>query len=93
MKLKEKTKNRIIVLVLAIAFFSIRWVTSAMNRDISIREVNAQTSISQENKHHKISDIVKNYDEVSDICVAAIAVYSVAIIGYIYFDRRERNQR
>lgn len=89
-KLKEKTKLQIFALFCTSILLGIHWAGSAIDKDSKIEKVKADTSVSQEIKNRKIASILNDYSEVSNLCLCAISIYSVAICGYIYFDRRER---
>ena len=90
--MKEKTKYRITVLLLAMTFFGIRWASGLLKKDIKIDQINkSEKSISWEAKQAKIKNAIADYDDVSTICIAAMIFCACGSAGYYYFDRRERN--
>lgn len=96
LKLKEKTKTRILVLACAIFFFAIHLVSSWVARDGEIeraKKANLASQITVEMRDNKIARAMRDFDESSMLCISAICVYSCAILGYIYFDRREREEQ
>jgi hypothetical protein len=96
LKLKEKTKTRILVLACAIFFFAIHLVSSWVARDGEIeraKKANLASQITVEMRDNKIARAMQDFDESSVLCISAICVYSCAILGYIYFDRREREEQ
>lgn len=96
-KFRLKSKETVIILLCACAFFGMRWISSALRRDINIKEINQQTVISTEEastiRKSKIAQAIQDYDDVSDICMWAMIMYSAAIVGTVYFDYREQKNR
>lgn len=95
MKLKESTKWRIMVLACAIFFFAVHFVSSWVTRDGEIeraKKASVASQITEEVRDSKIARAMQDFDESSLLCISAICVYSCTILGFIYFDRRERKE-
>lgn len=95
LKLKENTKWRIMVLACAIFFFAVHFVNSWVTRDSEIeraKKASVASQITEEVRDSKIARAMQEFDESSLLCISAICVYSCAILGFIYFDRRERKE-
>ena len=95
MKLKDKTKGRIFVLIGAICFFAIHWLCRSVDCDSEIdkaKHANVLSQISAEVRDSRIAHALQDYDEARTLCASAIAVYVISIAGLIYFDRRERRE-
>ena len=91
-KIKEVTKNHIVILVGAIILFAFHWIGSYFAREGDIemaRKARMSSQITDEVRDSKIARAIKDFDETSVLCCSAISVYSVAIVGLLYFDRRE----
>lgn len=95
MKLKERTRNKILVLVAAIIFFALHWICSSVDYDNQVSEAKNESvlrHVSEEVRDIRIARAAKDFDESSVLCGAAILVFGLEIIGLVYFDYRERRE-
>jgi len=92
LKLKERTRNKILVLAAAIIFFALHWICSSVDYDNRVSEAKNESvlrHVSEEVRDIRIACAAKDFDESSVLCGAAILVFGLEIIGLVYFDYRE----
>lgn|GEM_PF-2503192 len=95
MKLKEKTRNKILVLAAAIIFFAVHWICSSVDYDDQVSKAKNErmlSHVSEEVKDSRIARAAKDFGESSVLCGAAIFLFGIEIIGLVYFDYRERRE-